>query len=270
MSNKQAHAMNYTAKQFHLHYIDQYRLIVKTTYRYDIIYVLDGEDQLLVYQKFESNSPNEEALKLLSLPFQHVYVSVPTTNITFIPEELFNAEDLERYAEFMEDASREIVQTELDFLNAYAIHQYDVLLHQRWKALFSEANFIPEFKLNLLQARPHIPLKGDVLGIVSHHTTSDIYLFVNGQFKFYNTFEIASEDDLSYFVLNVFEHFALNGKVSKILVSGTDIGEGYLQKLQHFTAAVQVLEAAHPVLTLDNLDRSISSSYLLDLPTCAS
>ncbi|MGO1597241.1 MAG: DUF3822 family protein, partial [Sphingobacterium sp.] len=93
MSNKQAHAMNYTAKQFHLHYIDQYRLIVKTTYRYDIIYVLDGEDQLLVYQKFESNSPNEEALKLLSLPFQHVYVSVPTTNITFIPEELFNAED---------------------------------------------------------------------------------------------------------------------------------------------------------------------------------
>lgn len=262
--------MNYTAKEFHLHYIAQYRLIVKATYRHDIIYVVDHEDQLLVYLKFESRNPNEEALKLLSLPFQQAYVSVPTTHVTFLPDELFHVDDLEHYTSFMEDESREMTQTELDFLNIQALHQYDVLLYQRWKALFPDAHFIPEFKLNLLQARPHIPLKGEVLGIVAHHATTDLYLFVNGQFKFYNTFETTSEDDLSYYVLNVFEHFSLGRTVSKILVSGTDITENIQQKLQRFTATVQLLEASTPTVTLDSLDRSISSSYLLDLPICAS
>lgn len=262
--------MNYTAKQFHLHYIAQYRLIVKATYRHDIIYVLDEEDQLLVYMKSESNTPNEEALKLLSLPFQHVYISVPTSHITFLPEALFQIEDLERYADFMEDPSREMIQTHLDFLRVHVLHQYDVLLYQRWKALFPEASFIPEFKLNLLQARQHIPLKGDVLGIVSHDTTTEIYLFVNGQFKFYNTFEITNEEDLSYFILNVFDHFSISGNVSKILISGTVLEASYLIKLQEFTSTVQLLEASKPALTLDSLEPSIPASYLLDLPTCVS
>lgn len=263
--------MNYTAKQFHLHYIAQYRLIVKSTYQYDTLYVLDEQDQLLVYMKFESNHPNEEALKLLSLPFQQVYVSVPTNHVTFIPETLFQASDLDKYAAFMENPGRELTHTELDFLNIHALYQYDVLLLQRWKSLFPEATFIPEFQLNLLQARPHIPLKGEVLGLVMHQATTAMFLFINGQFQFYNSFEITGEDDLSYYLLNVFEQFSLRDQVSKILVSGTDIEESYIEKLQRFSASdVRRLEASKPALALDQLERSISASYLLDLPTCVS
>src|SRR5690606_41379437 len=64
-----------------------------------------------------SDLPNEEALKLLSLPFQQVYVSVPTNHVTFIPETLFQASDLDKYAAFMENPGRELTHTELDFLN---------------------------------------------------------------------------------------------------------------------------------------------------------
>ncbi|SEG30679.1 DUF3822 family protein [Sphingobacterium lactis] len=262
--------MNYTAKQFHLHYISQYTLIVKANYEYDMLYVLDAEGQILVYMKFESMEPSEEALKLLSLPFQQVFVSVPSQNLTFIPQDLYQEEDLDAYRDFMENPSAAIETEHLDFLQIQALYQYDVLLSHRWKTLFPSAVFIPEFKLNLLQARPYIPLKGEVVGVVFNNSTTDIFLFVNGQFKFYNTFEILSDDDLSYFILNVFDNFQLKDKVTKALVSGVDLEDSVLRKLDNYAHELVYIKASHPAKANEALEEEVSSLYLLDLPTCAS
>ena len=260
--------MNYTAKQFNLHYIGHYTLIVKANYQYDKLFVINQDNQLLVYMNFESHAPSEDALKLLSLPFQNVYVSIPTHNLTFVPNDLFQEFDMEKYQEFMENPSQATKISSIDFLEIQALFQFDVLLYHRWNTLFPEAKFIPEFKLNLLQARPFIPLKGDMLGVVFDDNSTDIYLFINGQFKFYNTFEIASVDDLSYFILNVFETFGIRNKVYKILFSGTNIEESYIQKLRSLSTEVTEITASRPAISLEEESKRYTSHYLLDLPTC--
>lgn len=260
--------MNYTSKQFHLHYISHYTLIVKANYQYDKLYVLDQDHQLLVYMNFESHNPSEEALKLLSLPFQKVYVSIPTHNLTFVPDDLYQEVDLVKYQEFMENPAQEMSQTAVEFLQIQAFYQLDVLLHHRWKTLFPDAKFVPEFKLNLIQARPYIPLKGDVLGVVFDDNTADIYLFINGQFKFYNTFEVVSDDDLSYFILNLFENFGIEKKVNKVLYSGLDVDHSFIQKLKTYSDEVIEISANKPSVSLDEESNQISRSYLIDLPTC--
>lgn len=260
--------MNYTSKHFHLHYITQYTLIVKANYQYDKLFVIDQDNQLLMYMNFESHAPSEEALKLLSLPFQNVFVSIPTHNLTFIPDNLFQEVDLEKFHDFMENPSQEVIRSSIDFLQIQALFQYDVLLFHRWKTLFPDAKFIPEFKLNLIQARPYIPLKGDVLGVVFDDNSADIYLFINGQFKLYNTFEIISDDDLSYFLLNVFDNFGIDAKVNKILYSGIDVDNSFLNKLKSFSNEVVEINATKSAISTEEVSENFVKSYLLDLPIC--
>ncbi len=260
--------MNYTAADFHLHFIAKYTLIVKANFVYDIIYVLDQEGQLLVYMKYESNKPTEEALKLLSLPFQQVYVSLPHNNLTFIPADLYQEDDTELYQDFMDNPEQGMELVDLDYLQVKAVFQYDVLLAQRWRSLFPEAHIIPEFKLNLMQVRPHVPLKGEVLGVVFNDTNTDLFLFVNGQFQFFNSFEIITEDDLSYFVLNLFQAFGIQDKATKAIVSGVDIHPSFMHKLQQLSHEQVLIKANTFVPGVEELPQEVTSSYLIDLPLC--
>ncbi|WP_099367268.1 DUF3822 family protein [Sphingobacterium sp. 1.A.4] len=261
--------MIYTSSQFHLQYIAKYQLIVQANFNYDILYVVDSEGQLLVYMKYESNSPSEEALKILSLPFQKVYVSISHNNLTFIPNDLYDMEDVEKYQDFMEHPGRKAESVSLDFLQAQAFYQYDVLLEQRWRSLFPHAQFIPEFKLNLMQARPHIPLQGEVLGVVFHEQVVDLFLFINGQFKLYNSFEVYSEEDLSYYVLHLFQVFGIDGKVSKVLYSSMNAESPYIGKLAEYGHQVMGIRSQQALSLLDELPSGLADSYLLELPKCA-
>lgn len=261
--------MIYTASQFHLQYIAKYQLIVKANYIHDVIYVIDAEGNLLVYMKYESNSPTEEALKLLSLPFQHVYVSIPHSNLTFIPNDLYDMEDTENYQEFMDNPMRPAENVSLTYLQTQAYFQYDVLLEQRWKSIFPDAKFVPEFKLNLEQARPHIPLQGEVLGLVFNETAVDLFLFINGQFKFYNTFEIKTEEDLNYYVLNLFQVFGLQAKISKAVYSSLNSENPLIARLSNFAKHIVELKASTPLLISDEEVAGLAKDYITELPTCA-
>lgn len=260
--------MNYTAADFHLHFIAKYTLIVKANFVYDILYVIDQEGQLLVYMKYDSNKPSEEALKLLSLPFQQVYVSLPQSNLTFIPADLYQEDDQELYQDFMENPNQAIEVADLDYLQIKAVFQYDVLLAQRWKSLFPEAHLIPEFKLNLMQVRPHVPLKGEVLGVVFNDTSTDLFLFINGQFQFFNNFEVITEDDLSYFILNLYQTFGIKDKVTKAIVSAVDLEPSFQHKLQQLADEVLIIKSNTKLKTDDELPSEVTSSYLIDLPLC--
>lgn len=260
--------MNYTSKLFHFQYIDKYTLIVKANFFYDVLHVVDEQGQLLVYIKHQSNQPSEEALKILSLPFKRVYVTIPNHNLTFIPDELFDQNDLDKYQDFMEYPSEKPVIENLDFLNIKAIYQHDVILFKRWKSLFPQAEFIPEFKLNLKQARSHVPLQGEVLGVVFHDESTDIFLFINGQFKFFNSFEVVSEDDLSYFILNLFKVFGIEGRVSRIVSSGVAYDDRLVNHLNRYSNDIVVLKSANQRTVGEDMPQEACNEYILDLPTC--
>ena len=260
--------MNYTSKLFHFQFIDKYTLIVKANFFYDVLHVVDEQGELMVYIKHQSNQPSEEALKILSLPFKNVYVTIPNHNLTFIPEELFDEDDLDKYQDFMEYPEEKPIIENLDFLNIRAMYQHDVILFKRWRSLFPQAIFIPEFKLNLTQARSHVPLKGTVLGVVFQDESIDIFLFINGQFKFFNTFEVASEEDLSYFILNLFKVFGIKDQVSRIVTCGLTGDDRLCKHLNRFSPDIILLNATNQRATLEGMPKEVSNHYILDLPSC--
>ena len=120
-----------------------------------------------------------------------------------------------------------------------------------------------------MQARPHIPLQGEVLGIVFHEQVVDLFLFINGQFKLYNSFEVYSEEDLSYYVLHLFQVFGIDGKVSKVLYSSMNAESPYIAKLADYGHQVMGIRSQQALSLLDELPSALADSYLLELPKCA-
>ncbi len=265
---KRLQSMNFTSTQFHLHYIAQYKLIIKANYSQDILYVLSNDGQVLVYMNYDNRNPTDAALKLLSLPFQQVFISIPYQNLTFIPDELYDSEDKDKYQEFMDNPTLPSKSTSLDFLAIQALFQYDVLLEQQWRSLFPDAQFIPEFKLNLYLARPHVPLQGEVLGVFSGDHCTDVFLFINGKFKFYNSFEVLTEEDLNYFILNLLETFHVHAKVSKVLYANSQEKIDVKSQLASFGNELIQIQSNQVMAEIAELPKEITESYLIDLPTC--
>ena len=262
--------MDFTSTQFHLHYIAQYKLVIKASYQNDIIYVLSEDKQVLLYMNYDQANPSDAALKLLSLPFQQVYISIPYQNLTFIPDELYNADDLIEYQDFMSNPVLPAKVTSIEFLGIKALFQYDALLEQQWRSLFPEAQFIPEFKLNFQLARPHIPLQGEVLGVLVNEHSTDLFLFINGHFKFYNSFEILTEEDLNYFILNLFDMFGVKGLVSKVLYANANHQKDFATQLASFAHELIFIQSNQSIPDIAELSKNVTTSYILDLPTCAS
>src|SRR5690606_40903706 len=67
----------YTSKNFHLHYIPQYTLLIKTDFLVDTLLVLDESNHVQVLYSYPANQPDGDAIKLLGLPFQHIFINVP-------------------------------------------------------------------------------------------------------------------------------------------------------------------------------------------------
>jgi len=105
------------------------------------------------------------------------------------------------------------------------------------------AIFVPNFEILMRQAQKNISTSGDVLGVHIYDNQSDIFLFINGEFKLYNSFEVATPDDLSYFLVSVLKNFSLVGNVDTILVSGVDAKSDWVARLQKYTNNLVLMQA---------------------------
>lgn len=234
--------MKYTSANFQIHYLSSYTLLVKTDFIHDTLIVLDKEREIQVFHIYPSNEPDGDAMKLLGLPFQNVYVMLPSQSTVFIPEEVFRAEELDTYQAFLldENKNRTEIHT-LDNMNITACYQYDMLLHNRWKNIFPNAVFFTPFQAVLGQIQTHVPLQGTVLGVHFTDVQMDIYAFVNGQFKAYQSFEISNSNDLNYFVLTFCQAFYISLPVQKIVVSGIELEHTYALSLKQFTKQITLI-----------------------------
>lgn len=236
--------MNYIAEDFHLHYLATYALYVQSDFQQDHLVVLDEDKKVLVYMTYDNISPSVEAMKILSMPFQKVYVGLPHQSLVWIPTELYHDSEKELYANYFVDSNVDrMIAKEISGLEIVALYQYDQLLYSRWMNLFPEAHFIPNFEVVIRQVQSNIPIQGEVLGGHLYDDQADIFLFVNGELKLYNTFEVATPDDLSYFVLNICKNFSIKGKVPKILLSGTSRGSEWYTRMQRYGEQVDMIKA---------------------------
>ena len=263
--------MNYTAEDFHLQYISTYNLYVQSDLIYDHLLVMDQDKQVLVYMKYDNLAPSPEATRLLSLPFAKVYISLPHQHLVWVPSEVYEATDKSIYLDYFEDSNLDnILSKEIAFVGATALYQMDLFLLNRWKKLFPEANFIPNFELVLKQASNEITSVGQTLGFHLYDNQADIYLFQDGEMRIYNTFEVETEDDLSYFLLNIYRNFDIKEKVDKILLSGSNRDSQISKRLANYGNTLVLLDSNEKWIVTDEavLENLESLNILKDSALC--
>lgn len=236
--------MNYTSEDFHLQYISRYTLYVHSDIIYDHLVVVDQDKQVLVYMKYDNIAPTAEAIKILSLPFAQVFIAVPHQHLVWVPTEIYRDTEKSLYLDYFAEAKEEhILEKSIDFLSATALYQFDLFLLNRWRKVYAQAHFVPMFEVILTQIKPHILQEGTTLGVHLYDNQADICLFLNGEMHIYNTFEIDSANDLSYFVLNIFQNFDLKNQVDRILLSGAIEKSEIVNRLLQYTTELNLLNS---------------------------
>ncbi|UIR57585.1 DUF3822 family protein [Sphingobacterium sp. SRCM116780] len=241
--------MNYISEEFNIHFLPEYTLSAKAGFSKDVIMVTDKQLNLNLLLEYDAENPRLEATQILSLPFRYVKVVIPHQSLTFIPKEVFQEDRLNEYASYLvEHVPHHIHTQELKNLGIVAVFEYDLILYNRWKALFPDAEIFPEFCIVLDQAQDLVPIRGSVLGVhfVSDHLV-DLYVFQNGQFILYNSFDVHFTDDLNYYILNILKQLSLTDQVSKVLVSGDIPHDSYIKCLERYSSTIAYLESKSKV-----------------------
>ncbi len=227
--------MNYTSEDFRIQYISTYTLYVHTDLIHDQLVVVDDDNQVVLLMAYGKKDPSPEAMKILGLPFSFVYVALPHQNLVWVPKEVFEEEKKATFVPFFYHSESSIFSKEIESLGVTALYEFDVLQMNHWKNIFPHARFVPVFEVVLKQAQLQIPIEGKVLGVHVYDRQADLFVFMNGAFRFYNTFETRTADDLSYFVLKVLKQFDMGQQVEKIILSGADLQSDWATRLATYT-----------------------------------
>lgn len=265
--------MKYTSKNFHLHYIPQYKLFVKADFIKDTLIVVDESNEIQAMFSYPANEPDSEAIKLLGLPFQHVFISLPVQSLVFIPSEVYQEENQELYQRFLMDEHIERTYTHhLENLGISVNYQYDLLLCNRWRAIFPHAKFVADFQLLLGEVQAYIPMQGEVLGAHFNDTQVELFAFKNGKFLFYKVFDIQQVDDLNYFVLTTCRAFNLQVKLHKVLISGIGEENMYSAALKQFANRVEFVQPQTDWSVADEtIEKEILPfNFIADAASCVS
>lgn len=236
--------MNFISEDFHVNDLDSYTLYIQSVLNIDYLIVVNEQNDVLVNIEFDTMNPSSEAVDLLGYSFANVIVSLPHQNLIWVPTEVYDEAEKHLFLPyFIQDDVDAINAKQVDDLNVTALYQYDQLLVGRWKKLFPEVKIVPHFDVFLHQSKPFIAKDGAVLGVHIYGNQADVFLFVNAEFKFYNTFEIGTADDLSYFVLSIMKNFSIEGPFQKILLSSVDPSTEWLIRMASYTEELIKLQA---------------------------
>lgn len=228
--------MNYISGDFHLHYIPSYSLYVQSDLYRDHLVVIGTENEVLVYIAYDNENPSLEATKMLSMPFERVYVSLPHQSLIWIPTEVFDPSEMDTYSEYFLDTGTENIEFyEIQQLGVTALYQIESTLRNRWANIFPAAVIVPSFSAVLNQAFRNIDYALELLTVHIYGNQADIFLFINSEIRIYNTFEIQTVDDLAYYVLSIMKNFAIEGKLQKIMLSGAAIDSEWGERLKPYT-----------------------------------
>lgn len=235
--------MNYISEDFHIHYLPSYKLYVNSDLLEDQIVVVDDNNEVLVYSSYNNETPSLQATKILSLPFEKVYISLPHENLIFIPTEVFENSDINLFKDFFINDIQDVKSVELKDQNITALYELDPSTNYLWSTIFSKTKIVPSFVTLLNNAFLHLDNSLDLLGVHFSGNQADIYLFINGEFRLYNTYEVQTPDDLSYYVLNIIKNYSIEGKFQKIILSGVDIHSEWGTTLSYYSKELVKLES---------------------------
>lgn len=262
--------MNFFSANFHLHYLANYTLYIQSDFITDHITVVNQDNEVLVYLQNNSLQPDSEVTKLLSYPFSKIVIGLPHQGLVWIPQEVYQSSEKALYAPyFVEENPDLILETPIDSLAVVALHQFDQFLLNKWKNIFPQAIYAPIFVVLIkqLSGKYHV---NDCMVVHIYENKADIILFMNGDFKLYNTFEVATADDLSYFVISVLKNFGIAGKIPKVFLSGVAKDSDWGVRVSSYAIDFEILEPQNRFLFPNKeLEKKFSAlNILVDLGSC--
>lgn len=237
--------MNYISVDFHLQYLNSYTLFIQGGLKEDHLAVVNKDNEVVVCLSYDNENPSMEAARLLSMPFEHVYVSLPHQNIIWIPSEVFSLDDLSLYTDyFVHTEVEHIAVKQFSEQGITALYQIEPALQSRWRRLFPNVNIVPHFEAVLHQAWKHQDEAKSVLGVYVNDSSADLFLLVHGELRIYNTYEVKTLEDLSYFVLSIMKNFSIEGKYKQILLGGVSLSSVWAERLAFYGEEVKPLVIA--------------------------
>lgn len=263
--------MNYISEDFRLHYIPSYTLYIQSELHQDHLVVVDSEQNVLVYISYDNADPSVEASKILSMPFEKVFVNLPHQSLLWIPTEVFDSSELHLYSDyFLDNREGKINFIEIRNQGVTALYQIESTVLSRWRNIFPSAIIKPVFLKVLDQAFQYIDYAVELLVVHLYGSQADISLFVNGEIRLYNTFEIQTPDDLSFFVLGIMKNFAIEGKVQKAVLSGATNDSEWGQRLGTYTKQLVEMKASSSWNTTNKeVEKALKGlNTLADLALC--
>lgn len=263
--------MNFISTDFHLHYLGSYSLIIQQDAINTNLTVLSEDNKVLVFLHYSTLNPSAESVKLLSYPFSKVLIGLHHQHLLWIPKHVFDPSEMYLYADYFLDSNIErIFQKDFTQLEAVALYQFDQIDINRWTTIFPNAQFVPLFTVFMQQSLPYLAAVEDVLSVHCFDNKVDILLSLQGEFKFYNSFEVETVEDISYYVLSLLKNFSVSSKTDKLLLSGVSEGSVWANTLARYTKELVYLKpnTIGVVGDTNTEEALVSLNLIMDIPLC--
>jgi len=194
--------------------------------------------------------------------YKHFYFAYITPSATLVPTPLFKEEDAQEFLKFSVPVklSDKILHRPVSGLDAQLLYAVPEELINLTKHHISNTRFfhhaIPFIENGLIEAKGKSNTNRVLTQI--HHHIIDIVVVQDGKFMLYNSFPYRTHEDLVFFVLYIFDQFALNTTETELIISGI------IDKNEDFDALIRKYIRR---ISYQEFNRSFTYSYTFnDLP----
>jgi|GEM_PF-580787 len=246
--------------------IDKVRDELKALAEYELPEKSNLTDLILAIEKLP------EANREFKYPFSKIRVSFDSYKFTFIPEELYENENEQEYAKFINPYASDLILTNRirtsKIRNIFAIDSnFNSALNQIFQKprIYNQAGpFIEGIK------KTNPDRNGVCLFIDIHQDHIQIACLKKSELVLYNMLECFNADEFNYFLLNTMDSLDLDTSSTKVILSGnvtSEKDENYQRILKYFKAPVFAdsrLKVHHPELFNNVLSHTYFSLISLD------
>lgn len=235
------------------------------------ILIVDQENNIRLIEEQEVELFLNKDWSFVNLRFAKTFITALPETFIFIPEEFEDANQGTTIAPFL-DTDNSVLNAKIKnttITTYFTLNEKVLDIHN----LFSESKLIPSSNI-LIQQILSIPSKGiEAIAINVYREDIEIVYTKNEQFIFYNRFPKANADDFNYYLLSVFEQFAIQvAHVQFYLTGDIDVHDENYERLSKYSAHIHFLADLNRENTHKALEGALSNQFLLisDLSKCVS
>jgi hypothetical protein len=213
--------------------IDNLRDEIKAVAEYELTDIKSLNDLIVALDRLRENKIE------FKYPFNKIKVSFDSYKYTFIPEELFEAENEHDYSKFINPAVSDLILTNrIKSANIRNIFAIDANFNAALIRIFNNPRIYNQASPFIQGIKKTNPYKNNNCLFIDLQTDHiEIAYLKNSEFILYNLIECVNADEFNYFLLNIIKELDLDLTDTKLILSGQialEDDENYKRILKYF------------------------------------